>query len=54
MKKIYIQPTVQIVNVQTTHTILALSFEETLNTTGGNGSAALSKEEEDWELWDEE
>lgn len=50
MKKTYINPTMCVVKLQTTM-MLAASFNEQLNTTGGDGSNALGR---DYEFDDEE
>jgi len=55
-KKIYIQPAVQTI-ILTHQTIIATSpvtYDENRGTTEIMGGDALTKEEEDWELWDEE
>ena len=53
-KKIYIQPATQVVNVEQQAICAISEFNEKASTSGVSGAAALSKEEEDWDLWDEE
>lgn len=48
MKKIYQNPTTTIVRLQTIQ-MIAGSFEGTLNSVGGDGSDALSRDGYDWD-----
>ena len=53
MKKIYIQPATQVVIVEQQAICAISEFNQEVGTSGVSGDAALSKEEEDWDLWDE-
>jgi len=53
-KKIYIQPATQVVIVEQQAICAISEFNHKAGTSGVSGDAALSKEEEDWDLWDEE
>lgn len=49
MKKTYITPALQVDEAQVQN-LMAVSLQ--INTTEVDGSAALSKEEGDWDIWD--
>lgn len=50
MKKIYISPKMDVVEIKNQPALLAGSFDDQLNTTGGDGSNALAPELEFEEL----
>lgn len=52
MKKIYISPEMDIVEIKNQPSLLAGSFKDDLNDTGGDGSDALAPENNwyDWEF----
>ena len=52
MKKTYQNPTTHVVKLQMVSMIASSGFSSTLGTTEKSGSAALSREDEDY-LWDE-
>lgn len=48
MKKIYQNPEINIVKIETTQ-MIAQSFENKLGTSGGNGSSALGRQGSSWD-----
>ena len=54
MKKVYINPTTNILNIETAQMIAASGFESSLNTTGKNGNSALSRGGDFWDDEDED
>lgn len=54
MKKVYINPTTSIVNIETAQMIAVSGFENSLDTTGKNGNNALSRGGDFWDDDDED
>jgi len=55
MKKVYIEPTMNIVKVQVTQMIAASpdGYDKNINTTGGDGESALGRSN-NFDIWEDE
>ena len=54
MKKIYIQPTTEVVKLTGQNMMVATSFKEDLGDEDTSGEDALSKSSGDWNIWGNE